>query len=260
MTRVQLPSVAGIFYPADPQTLQADVDSMLQAAAAAEAPPPKALIAPHAGYIYSGPVAASVYARLRGLPIQRVVCIAPSHRYPLRGVATSSADFFRTPLGDIAVDQTAVAQLRELPQVTLLDQAFAGEHALEVQLPFLQRVLGDFRLVPLLAGDVTAEAVAEALECVWGGPETLIVISSDLSHFHDYRTAQNLDAATTRAIEQLAPEHIDYEDACGRNGINGLLLVARRRGLRAQTLDLRNSGDTAGDRQRVVGYGAYEFH
>ena len=175
------------------------------------------------------------------------------------GLATLSAEAFRTPLGDVAVDRAAVEELLRFPQVHRLDEAHELEHSLEVHLPFLQRVLGAISLVPLVAGDATAEEVAEVLEAVWGGPETLVVISSDLSHYYDYESARDMDAATTTAIERLDPEDLGRESACGRVAIRGLLLVARRHGLSVRTLDVRNSGDTAGPRDQVVGYGAYAF-
>lgn len=249
-----------MFYPDDPRELHAMVSGFL--AQAEPGPAPKALIAPHAGYIYSGPVAASAYRRLAEVKdrIERVVLLGPSHRVPFRGLAVSSADTFRTPLGDIPVDTAAVADLLELPQVTLLNEAHAMEHSLEVHLPFLQEVLDSFVLVPLVVGDATAEEVGEVLERLWGGPETLIVISSDLSHYHPYEVARRQDRATSDAIEALAPERIGYDDACGRVPVSGLLHIARRHGLHAETIDLRNSGDTAGPRDRVVGYGAYVFN
>jgi AmmeMemoRadiSam system protein B len=222
---------------------------------------PKAIIAPHAGYIYSGPIAASVYARIqpaRGR-ITRVVLLGPAHRVGFHGLALSSADCFQTPLGRITVDQEAVKKISSLPQVHVMDTAHMQEHSLEVHLPFLQEVLGEFSLVPLVVGDAEPNEVAEVLEALWGGPETLIVISSDLSHYHDYKTAQRLDRATSLAIEQLRMEDIQYDHACGRNPVSGLLQVARQRGLKAKTIDLRNSGDTAGSHDRVVGYGAYIF-
>ena len=261
MNKTQMPSVAGMFYPDDPEQLNADISDFLQQASTNGAPAPKALIAPHAGYVYSGPVAASAYVRLlpEAKTIRRVLVLAPSHRLPFHGLATSSADFFNTPLGDVAVDRQAVDQALTLPQVQIYDQAFAGEHALEVHLPFLQMVLEDFSLVPFIVGDVPAEDVAQVLDLLWGGAETLIVVSSDLSHFLDYASARQKDQATTRAIETLAPEQIDYHDACGRIPLNGLLLAAREHGLHPHTVDLRNSGDTAGDKSRVVGYGAYVF-
>ena len=261
MNKIQRPSVAGMFYPADPGQLGAEIREMLREADAEGGSQPKALIAPHAGYVYSGPVAASAYARLlpQAKTISRVLVLAPSHRVPFSGLATSSADLFSTPLGNVVVDRGAVEQALELPQVQTYDRAFAGEHALEVHLPFLQVVLEDFRLVPFIVGDAPAEDVAQVMDLLWGGEETLIVVSSDLSHFLDYASARQRDQATTRAIEMLTPERIDYQDACGRTPLNGLLLAAREHGLHSHTVDLRNSGDTAGDKSRVVGYGAYVF-
>ncbi len=260
--RVRPPAVAGTFYPGSTGRLQEAVDSYLaEVRPAATGSPPKALIAPHAGYVYSGPVAASGYRLLEPVAetIERVVLIGPSHRVPLKGLAVSSADAFETPLGRVPVDRAAVDHLLELPQVCEFDAAHAAEHSLEVHLPFLQRVLREFRLVPICAGDASTREVAGALDLVWGGPETLIVVSSDLSHYYDYETARIKDAATTRAIERLDPTALDAESACGRIAIRGLLDVARRRGLQAHSIDVRNSGDTAGPRDSVVGYGAYAF-
>jgi len=222
---------------------------------------PKAVIAPHAGYIYSGPIAASVYARIapaRG-QIARVVLIGPSHRIPFRGLAVSSADAFATPFGEVPLDKEVMESISDLPQVQVLDQAHALEHSLEVQLPFLQEVLGEFVLVPIAVGDASPEEVAEVLERLWGGPETLIVISSDLSHYHDYKTASEMDNMASKAIEELAPEKLEYEQACGRGPISGLLVAAKKHNLAAHTVDLRNSGDTTGPRDQVVGYGGYVF-
>lgn len=261
MQTVRPPAVAGMFYPADATELQSQINTYLHAATATGAPP-KAVIVPHAGYIYSGPIAASAYARLKPLrdTVSRVVLLGPSHRVSFRGLAASSADAFRTPLGDIPLDSAALDNLRDLPQVHVIDQAHAQEHSLEVQLPFLQTVLRDFKLVPLVVGDATYAEVAEVLERLWGGPETLIVISSDLSHYHDYATARRMDKTTSQAIEDMQPERIDYEDACGRTPVGGLLTAARAHGLHAEIVDLRNSGDTAGPRDQVVGYGAYVLH
>jgi len=255
------PAVAGLFYPDDPHELKRLVDGYL-AETSAQDRPPKALIVPHAGYVYSGPIAASAYATLAPAhaSVTRVVLMGPAHRVPVRGLAASSAAQFDTPLGPIALDREAIDLALTLPQVNLMDQAHALEHSLEVQLPFLQEVLDGFALVPFVVGDASPEEVAEVLDLLWGGPETLIVISSDLSHYHDYATARRLDAATTRAIESLRPQDIGYDQACGRVPVNGLLALARRRGLQARTLDLRNSGDTAGSRDQGVGYGAYVFH
>lgn len=258
--KVRNPAVAGTFYPAQAAKLQAMVEQYLADARSGQ-PAPKAMIAPHAGYIYSGPIAASAYARLMAAreTITRVILLGPAHRVALRGLALPSVDSLATPLGEVPVDKEGVAQIAHLPQVCVMDEAHASEHSLEVHLPFLQAVLSRFTLVPLAVGEATPAEVGEVLECLWGGLETLIVISSDLSHYHDYQTAQRMDSATSRAIEQLRPEDIKYEQACGRIPINGLLHVARKRGLSAETIDLRNSGDTAGPRDQVVGYGAYVF-
>jgi len=261
MSSVRPPAVAGLFYPNNPEQLRQMVDGYL-AAASADGSPPKALIVPHAGYVYSGPVAATAYATLADVraTISRVVLLGPAHRVPFTGLAASSTNAFDTPLGPVFLDRAAIDRALDLPQVRVIDEAHRQEHSLEVQLPFLQEALEDFRLVPLLVGDASPAVVAEVLELLWGGPETLIVISSDLSHYHDYATARRLDHATSAAIEALRPQDIGVDQACGRHPINGLLELARRRGLAARTLDLRCSGDTAGPRDQVVGYGAYAFH
>ncbi len=258
---VRYPAVAGMFYPADPAELERAVHTYLQGARCPTSAP-KAIIAPHAGYIYSGPVAATAYACLAPVHdrIRRVVLIGPSHRVPFRGIAAPAARRFLTPLGEVEVDQEALASLADLPQVGVLDEAHAREHSLEVHLPFLQTVLDSFRIVPLVVGDATPEQVAEVIDRLWDGDETLIVVSSDLSHYHSYETAERMDRATSAAIEALRPEDIGHEQACGRLPVAGLLLVARARGLHAETVDLRNSGDTAGPRDQVVGYGAYVIH
>jgi AmmeMemoRadiSam system protein B len=249
-----------MFYPESAAALAQEVGQMLAAAPALPALHPKAIIVPHAGYIYSGPVAASIYApleRLRGT-VRRVVLLGPTHRVAVDGLALPASAAFSTPLGIIPIDGPAVEAIRGLPQVVISDAAHALEHSLEVQLPFLQTVLDEFSLLPLAVGRATAAEVAEVLECLWGGDETLIVISSDLSHYLPYDTARNTDAATARHIVALDP-HIDHQQACGATPVNGLLLAARRHGLEARLIDLRNSGDTAGDRSRVVGYGAFSF-
>ncbi len=257
--KVRPPAVAGMFYPADPDALRRQVLEYL-AAARTDEPAPKALIVPHAGYIYSGPVAAAGYATLlnRHHPIRRVVLLGPDHRVGFRGIATPTVDYFETPLGRVPLDTETIAALNRLPQVVPFDPAHAGEHSLEVHLPFLQLTLGDeFELVPLVVSGATPEEVAEVLEAVWDGPETLIVVSSDLSHYHDYATARRLDAATAAAIESLQPERLASDNACGYLPVRGLLEVARRKGLQVRRLDLRNSGDTAGPKDQVVGYGAW---
>jgi AmmeMemoRadiSam system protein B/AmmeMemoRadiSam system protein A len=253
-------AVAGLFYPAPPAELRRQVDEMLADAQAAPAPPPKALIAPHAGYVYSGPIAASAYAQLASgaQRIGRVVLLGPAHRAFVRGLALPGARRFATPLGEVDIDQQAVAALRDLPQVVESPPAHQAEHALEVQLPFLQRLLGRFTLLPLAVGEASADEVAEVLDRLWGGDETLVVVSSDLSHYLPYDAARRTDRHTVDHLLSL-DAHLSHEQACGATPINGLLRVARRRGLRAELLDLRNSGDTAGDRYRVVGYAAVAF-
>ncbi|MFI4985928.1 MAG: AmmeMemoRadiSam system protein B [Alphaproteobacteria bacterium] len=262
MTSMRPPAVADLFYPADPRQLARAVEDYLARTAPPPAgEPPKAVVVPHAGFIYSGPVAASAYARLRPLKgrVRRVLLIGPAHRVALRGLAAPSAAAFATPLGPLPLDREAIARIAGLPQVTISDEPHRLEHGLEVQLPFIVACLGVVPLVPLVAGDARAEEVAEVIETLWDGPETLVAISSDLSHYHDYETARRMDAATSAAIEALDEGRIGWEDACGRVPISGLLQVARKRGLKAQTVDLRNSGDTAGTRDEVVGYGAYVF-
>lgn len=261
MTSVRQPAVAGLFYPEDAATLYGTIATYLDAAEPAEAPP-KAVIVPHAGYLYSGPIAAKAYARLAAgrAWIRRIVLLGPSHRVGFPGLALPSADRFRTPLGEVPVDTAARELLQSLPQVHVLDEPHLLEHSLEVQIPFLQVVLDQFTLLPLAAGRAAPEKVAEVLDLVWGGPETVFVISSDLSHYHDYQTCRDLDAATVAAIERLDERAVGPEDACGAVPVGGLLLAARRHDLQARAIDVQNSGDTAGDRTRVVGYGAFVFY
>jgi AmmeMemoRadiSam system protein B len=262
MQKVRQPAVAGTFYPGTAVQLKRDINEMITAAqgAAVGQAVPKAIIAPHAGYIYSGPIAAAVYARL--LParerITRVVLAGPVHRVPVRGLALPGASTLATPLGVVPVDRNAVAQLSALPQVTTSVAAHAYEHSLEVHLPFLQSVLSQFSVVPLAVGDASAAEVAQVFDLLWGGDETLLVVSSDLSHYLDYKQAQTLDRFTAQAILDLHTD-ISHEQACGGTPINGLTLTARARNLSVELVDLRNSGDTAGDRARVVGYGAFAF-
>lgn len=261
MTTIRPAAVAGRFYSDNPRELRAQLHEFL-AAVKTSGPRPKAIIAPHAGYEYSGSIAASVYARLQPYTkdIRRVILLGPSHRVALTGLAVPGVDFFSTPLGNIAIDRAALKQLADLPYVIRSDRAHATEHSLEVHLPFLQEVLGEFVLAPLLVGEAHPYEVAQALECLWDRDDNLIVISSDLSHYHDYATAQRLDEATSHMIEQLRFEDLSNESACGFSSIGGLLCLARKRGLHAQTIDVRNSGDTAGPQNRVVGYGAYVIH
>jgi hypothetical protein len=249
-----------MFYPADPGQLQTTVDQLLAAAPAPAMQQPKALIVPHAGYVYSGPTAARAYAALAPwrATIRRVVLLGPTHRVAVRGLALPDCEAFATPLGKVRLDVAARALIEQLPQVGVSAAAHAQEHSLEVHLPFLQRALDDFALLPLAVGNATPEAVAEVLERLWGGPETLIVVSSDLSHFLTYAAAQQVDRETCGRILDLTTD-IRPEQACGAFPVNGLLLAAQRHGLRPALLDLCNSGDTAGDRHRVVGYAAFAF-
>lgn len=260
MTVIREPAVAGSFYPSDARELGRTVEFLLDEAKSGAGDAPKALIVPHAGYIYSGPVAASAYARLRPYRDQyeRVILLGPCHRVPVRGLALSTADLFRTPLGDVPLDTVAMASI-ESPQVKMFDKSHELEHSLEVHLPFLQSVLGSFKLVPIVVGNATPDNVADVLDTLWGGPETLIVISSDLSHYLSYDQARDIDGATRQAIEDLESRSIDHDSACGATPIGGLLIAAKRRTMAVKTLDLRNSGDTAGDRRNVVGYGSWEF-
>jgi AmmeMemoRadiSam system protein B len=254
-------AVAGAFYPAEPRRLAADVEGYLRAAAAppAAAARPKAVVAPHAGYVYSGPIAGSAFRAVAPLAgtVRRVVLLGPSHFVPFAGCALPAWTRFATPLGELAVDETARTVLAGEPAVEVADRPHAREHSLEVELPFLQVVLGEFALVPLAVGDAAPDEVARVLDLVWGGDETLFVVSTDLSHYLDAESAERRDRATADAIAALDAGRIGPDDACGRHPLRGLLVAARRRGLGVTELDLRHSGDTAGDRARVVGYGAF---
>lgn len=267
MSKIRQPAVAGMFYPADKELLEHDIQKYLNQSTADQKKCPKAIVVPHAGYIYSAPIAASAYKLLIPFKdkINRVVLLGPSHRVAFSGLAVPESDFFNTPLGNIPIDQKGIQLLSDMPQVIASAQAHREEHSLEVQLPFLQEVLGDFSLIPLVVGDADRFDVAEVINKLWCNDNvcdehTLIVISTDLSHYHEYDEAKQIDRATSEAIENLKPELIAYDDACGRNGLKGLITVAEEKSLSVELLDLRNSGDTAGDKNRVVGYGAYVFY
>jgi AmmeMemoRadiSam system protein B len=257
--RVRRAAVAGHFYPSAPQQLRTMVARLLDEAAA---PPlkPKAVIAPHAGYVYSGGVAGEAFATLRGASgIARAVVIGPAHYVAVPGIAVPNADAFETPLGRVPLDRAALAAISDLPAVVVADAPHAPEHALEVELPFLQILLGNFALVPLLAGDVEPDQVAEVLGRLWGGEETLVVVSSDLSHYLDYDSARRIDGETAEAIERGDWQELRPDRACGYLPIAGLLVEAGRRRLEPRRLTLKNSGDTAGAKSSVVGYGAWAF-
>jgi len=256
--RIRPPAVAGLFYPADPAVLASLVDRLV-AQGRPEGRPPAALVAPHAGYEYSGPVAGVAYAWVaarRGV-VTRVVVLGPAHRAWLRGTAVSAADGFDTPLGTVELDDELRRRALACAEVGVDDGAHAHEHAIEVQLPFLQRVFGAVRVLPVVVGDATTAEVSALLDAVWAGQETLVVVSSDLSHYLDHATATTRDRRTAAAIVARMPERVGNDDACGARPIRGLLAVARRRGLDVRLLDLRTSADTAGDPERVVGYGAF---
>lgn len=265
MNRVRPPAVAGQFYPANPVILAEAIQSYLDAVPvpdiSADGRPPKALIVPHAGYIYSGPIAAHAYEHLRPFAhrVRRVVVLGPAHRVYFEGIAAPTVSGFETPLGIVPVDQEAIQPLIALHQVLSADAPHREEHSLEVQLPFLQSVLTDFKVIPLVVGDVSPFEVSKVIERLWGGEETVFVISSDLSHYHPYREAKQLDGRTCEAIRQLQPDVISDDMACGRTPLKALLQVAERHALRPDLLDYRNSGDTAGSRDRVVGYSAFIF-
>jgi len=262
MSQVRQPAVAGMFYPADKITLEKDIQQYLDEANYGRDIIPKAIVVPHAGYVYSGPIAASAYKQIIPIKdkINRVVLLGPSHRVAFSGLAVPESDIFNTPLGDIPIDKNGIHLLDELPQVITSDRAHQEEHSLEVQLPFLQEILGDFSLIPIVVGEAERHEVAEVINRLWGDEHTLIVISTDLSHYHEYTEAKRIDRLTSDAIINIKPDLISYDDACGRNGLKGMLTVAKEKKLTVDILDLRNSGDTAGDKSRVVGYGAYVFH
>jgi AmmeMemoRadiSam system protein B len=261
MIRVRRPSVAATFYPASAVELESVVALLLADVALGACRVPKAIVAPHAGYAYSGAVAASAYARVRRGRgrIERVVVVGPAHYMPVDGLATAGFDSFTTPLGELDLDAGGIAVAEALACCARCDMAHVLEHSVEVHLPFLIATLGKPTIIPLVVGTADDEDVARVLDALWGGEETLIVVSSDLSHDLPYEAAHERDAETTRAIEAMDPSAIDDASACGGPALRGLLRVARARGLDAETLDVRSSGDTAGERGSVVGYGAYAF-
>lgn len=260
MATLRPAAVAGMFYPGEAAMLANEVQRMLENETAEPDPePPRALVVPHAGYIYSGKLAARAYAHLKPWrqSYRRVLLLGPSHRVGFHGMALSGADYFTTPLGKIPLDRIGCAELKGMHGVMQRDDAHTMEHSLEVQLPFLQSVLGRFTLLPVVVGDADAEDVAAVIEHFWHDPQTLVVISTDLSHYLDDDTARRVDAETRMAVEHLDPEHIGYDQACGRNPLRGLLTVLRRHQRGITTLGMTNSSEASGDRDRVVGYGAW---
>ena len=268
---VREPAVAGTFYPDDPLVLQQQVEHFLMSAKAETTNTdiiPKALIVPHAGYVYSGSIAASAYQLLAPLAhkLSNVILLGPSHHVPLKGLAAPTSSFFRTPLGNIPIDRNSIDILVKQSLVMEDNLPHQFEHSLEVQLPFLQTVLNEFSVLPLVVGDASSDQVTEVLRCVWGNlqtkdDETLIVVSSDLSHYHSYQEAQHIDRHTTAMIDAL-DGHITGSQACGCTAINGLLKLANNEGMSVETLDLRTSGDVPeiGNKDRVVGYGSYAIY
>ncbi len=258
MTTIREPAVAGSFYPSSPPQLGRDVDTLLAAATPARSEGLRALAVPHAGYVYSGPIAATAYATLRQVKgIRTVLLLGPSHYFPLGGVAWTEADHFRTPLGTIRVDRELLARIATAPKVRRLEAAHRREHSLEVQLPFLQRILPDTPVLPIVVGEATAEDVADVILAAWS-PGVFPIVSTDLSHYLPYGQAVETDRETMKAVVSLTP--VEPGQACGAMPLNGLLVAARRRGLSAEVLDLRNSGDTSGERAAVVGYAAVGFY
>lgn len=263
MNAIRKPAVAGTFYPDDASVLRQEVQKHLSSVIGDKSKSvPKAIIAPHAGYRFSGDVAASAYTLLKPAAerITRVILMGPCHRIAVTGLALSGADYFETPLGRVEIDKAAEAIVTDMPQVSVFAPTHAQEHSLEVHIPFLQEILGDFKMVPFVVGETSPADVAEVLDKLWGGPETAIVISSDLSHFLDYGAAQEIDQRTCDAIEHLDPTQIERNGACGRFPVGGLLHYAKAHGMSVETLDVRNSGDTAGNKDRVVGYGSWAFY
>lgn len=261
MTKVRKAAVAGLFYPKKEKELSQMVERFISEAQADDIIP-KALIAPHAGYVYSGPIAGTAYAYLKktASAYTKAVVIGPAHRLAFSGVAAPSHDYFETPLGRVLIDRETITKLESLGFVQILDAAHAEEHSLEVQIPFLQKTLPEMSLVPLLVGRIESDRLSSLIGLLAEDQTNIIIISSDLSHFEEYSHAQALDQETSRSIESLEDKRISGEAACGVYPIRGLLQYAREAGLRVKTVDLANSGDTAGSKDSVVGYGAYVFY
>lgn len=257
------PAVSGMFYPGNPDELRDQITGFLHEKPSDTTQVPKAIIVPHAGTVYSGSIAATAYRSLIQYRhvIRKVILLGPAHRVYLHGLALPRVDKFQTPLGEIKLDTKTIQKLvDDFPQITFSDEAHAEEHSLEVQLPFLQEVMASFRLIPFVVGDATRQEVADVIEHLWGGDECLIVISTDLSHFHKYEEALRLDNNSAELIESFQGELLGDQSACGRIPMRGLLHLAQQRGMTIKRLDLRNSGDTAGGKDQVVGYGSWALY
>jgi AmmeMemoRadiSam system protein B len=253
---------AGRFYPASPDALGRRVEEYLEAGVAGATDDPVAVIAPHAGYKYSGPIAGSAFApwiKTGGTHPRRVVLLGPSHFVDFNGLALAPHAAWSTPLGTVGVDAQAMESLRQFPFVRVYEPAHEREHCLEVELPFLQAVFPSLTVVPLVIGRARDEEVAEVLDALWSDDSTRVVVSSDLSHYLAHEEARSMDRDTARAVEGRDADALTPTRACGYRAIRGLLSIARRRDLAIRTVDLRNSGDTAGSRDAVVGYGAFHL-
>ncbi len=253
--------VAGLFYPSEPEELKSMLETFVNTAKSVNNLT-RAVIAPHAGYVYSGPIAGSAYKALYSSKenIKNVIILSPSHNCSFDGVATHSAQAFSTPLGDIEVNQELKEKIASLPFIKELDEAFIREHALEVHLPFIQYVLPHAKILPLVVGQTYPEEIQMLIETLWNDPSNAFVISTDLSHFLSYMQAQKLDSLTAKQFERKLFQEIHHEQCCGYFPVRGMLKFAKEHGLKISTLDLRNSADTAGDKGRVVGYGSFMIH
>ncbi len=261
MEFVRTTAVAGAFYPSEPEILSKDIQRYIEETPSVSLPVPKAIIVPHAGYEYSAGVAASAYKLLKSgrKSIKKVVILAPSHKIGFNGMALTKASAYETPLGNVEIDKEMNEQLLALPLVDYLEEAHKSEHSLEVQLPFLKEALDDFKLIPVITGNASPTDVETLLETVWGKKDTLIVISTDLSHYLPYNEACILDNKTKTAIENLDIDSIEQEQACGYVPLKGMLTIAKAKKMQVETLEVKNSGDTSGSKNRVVGYGAWAF-
>ena len=262
MEKIKQADVAGMFYPGEEASLRQMVDGFIQKALSFDLRP-RAIIAPHAGYIYSGSIAGTAYKTIAAVrdQIENVIIMSPAHRFYLRGIALHMADAFATPLGNIPVNIGIVKKIKQFSSVQWEERSFIQEHGLETHLPFIQRAFKPgIKIVPMIVGECQESEVAEILESVWEDPRNFVIISSDLSHFHSYADAKKLDRNTVDLIQNLDSQSLDTEFACGHYPICGLLNLARNRKLKIKALDIRSSGDTAGSKESVVGYGSFAVY